>query len=332
MARRPWGESGGGRLVIRAPNHLGDLVMAIPALQAESADVLVLRWLAPLLAMADLPGAVIPFDRGFSGFLRAARTVRSERYCRGVLLPPSLSSALLLGAGGVRELRGTATDGRRPLLSSVVDLADAKSMHRSALYHFLVTGVRPAETLVPRLKVSEAARGSWGKLAGDHALRTVGLFPGSNASSRRWDAARWKDLAGHLVASGRNVVVFGSASERELTAEVAGTSAFDAGGKTDLAVLAAGLAGCELFISNDSGPLHLAAAVGTSTLSLWGAGDPAITGLTGGAHRMLRRADLACVPCVRNVCPRTGPGYILEAAERECLCLIRVDDVLAAVS
>jgi heptosyltransferase-2 len=332
MAHRPSGEPGRARTIVRAPNHLGDLVMALPALAAEPADVLVLRWLAPLLAMAELDGEVLPFDRGFSGFLAAARLLRERDYERGVLLPPSLSSALLFGAGGVGHQRGTATDRRRSLLASPVDPGEVAAMHRSEAYLFLVTGRRPAYRPVPTLRVTAETCDRWLGVAGPRAERAIGLFPGSNASSRRWDAARWTELAARLAKSGRNVVVFGGAAERELTAHVAGDVALDAGGRTDLALLAAALAACDLLITNDSGPLHLAGAVGTRTLSLWGAGDPAITGPSGPGHRLLRRTDLPCVPCVRNACPRRGPGYILEEAERECLRLISVDDVVAAGS
>jgi ADP-heptose:LPS heptosyltransferase len=96
-------------------------------------------------------------------------------------------------------------------------------------------------------------------------------------------------------------------------------------------LLAAGLASCDLVISNDSGPLHLAAAVGTRTISLWGAGDPARTGPPPG-HTVLRDRRLFCLECVKNQCPRSGPGYILPDAYMECMQLISVDDVLTSVN
>jgi heptosyltransferase-1 len=77
--------------------------------------------------------------------------------------------------------------------------------------------------------------------------------------------------------------------------------------------------------------MHLAAAVGTPTVSLWGAGNPAITGVVGDRHVRLQRSDLACVPCVKNECPRRGAGYILPDAELECMALIEPGSVLAAV-
>ncbi|MBI4544645.1 MAG: glycosyltransferase family 9 protein [Gemmatimonadetes bacterium] len=320
-------------LILRAPNHLGDLVMALPALEVAgaAADTLVLETLAPLLELSGFRGRVLPLERGAAGFWSGVRRLRRGRYRRGVLLPPSFSSALLFRLGGVRERRGMQTDGRSMLLTEPVPLHRLAGLHRSAVYFALVTGSPPAAPLVPRVRVAAGAREAWARLVGGGGRPVVGLFPGGHAPSRRWDGGRFAALARALAARGARVIVFGGPAERELTARVAGQVAVDAGGRTDLPLLAAGLADCHLLVSNDSGPLHLAAAVGTPTVSLWGAGNPAVTGPAGAAHRLLRRPELPCVPCVKNRCPRSGRGYVLERAEVECLKLIEVGDVLAAV-
>jgi lipopolysaccharide heptosyltransferase II len=318
-------------LVIRAPNHLGDLVMSLPALEAAGeADIVLPRGLAPLLGLSTVRGTSLPFDRGPRGFLRAIRALRARRYRRGVLLPPSLSSALLFALGGVAERRGTSTDRRGPLLTDGLPRARLAGLHRSAQYHFLVTGAPPASPLIPRLEVGEYLRDRFRALLPDVNAPLVGLFPGSNAPSRRWPVTRFATLAGRLRAAGALVVVFGGPAERAVTAAVAEGGAVDLGGRTDLLLLAAGLATCELVISNDSGPLHVAAAVGTRTLSFWGAGDPAITGPPRGPHHLLRHPELFCVPCIKNVCPRSGPGSFLADAHNECLHLIDVDEADAA--
>src|SRR5690606_2782170 len=161
-----------------------------------------------------------------------------------------------------------------------------------------VTGEIPSVPPVPRLALPRRARERWQGLVPPGGGPRVGIFPGSNASSRRWDPERFAAVARSLAAQGEVVVVFGAAGAGAL--EVAGGWGRDLGGRTDLARLAAGLADCALVLSNDSGPLHLAAAVGTATVSLWGAGNPASTGIHGAQHRVLRREALPCVPCVRN--------------------------------
>lgn len=333
MTRDPTGTG----TVVRAPNHLGDLVMALPALAAAGgADVLVARWLAPLLETArEAAGEgagfrrVLPLDRGAGGLLRAAGEVRRGRYERGILLTPSFSSALVFALGRVRRRRGTPTDSRAALLTEPVPRIEGRA-HRAAAYWALVTGENPAAPPVPRLAVPARERDRWRELAGPAGAPTVGIFPGSHASSRRWDADRYAGLARRLAGRGLRVAVFGSPAERELTAAVAGGHALDLGGRTDLPLLAAGLAECALLVTNDSGPMHLAAAVGTRTVSLWGPGDPAVTRPLGDGHLLLR-GDLPCIPCTKNRCPRSGTGYRLPDAERECMRMIGVGEVEAVV-
>jgi len=319
-------------LVVRAPNHLGDLVLALPALDHARPDAIVVRRpLLPLVAMAGLPGRLIPLDRGLGNFISTAAAIRSARFDRGVLLTPSLSSAALFRLGGVKQRRGTATDGRSVLLSDAVDSARLAALHRASSYMALVGAEVSAEPPVPRLTIPAEAAERWQQLAGT-SRSLVGVFPGSNASSRRWAPESFGEVSRRLSDMGMSVVVFGGPGETALTAAAAAGAAVDLGGKTDLVTLAAGLAACRLLLTNDSGPMHLAAAVGTPTVSLWGAGNPSETGPLGQGHTLLRHAELPCVPCRMNKCPRRGAGTVLRQAERECMTLITVDEVMTAVA
>ncbi|HWZ59800.1 MAG TPA: glycosyltransferase family 9 protein [Gemmatimonadaceae bacterium] len=315
--------------VVRAPNHLGDLVMALPALEAAPHDVLVLDTIAPLLTMARIEGTVIPLTRGTAGFARAVSRLRRGNYARGVLLTPSFSSAFLFAAAGIPNRRGTSTDARSLLLTDCVPSYPFTKLHRAKTYWTLLSNNTMPDPLRPRLTVPDEARARWRALAPDGPL--IGLFPGGNAPSRRWSPASFADLATRLAARGARVVVFGGPTERDLTKQVAGSHATDLGGQTDLPLLAAGLAACDLVVTNDSGPLHMAAAVGTPTISTWGAGDPLVTGPLGPGQRLVRHPELPCVPCTRNVCPRSGHGTRLPDAHNECLALITIDEVDALI-
>lgn len=318
--------------IIRAPNHLGDFVMALPALAAApAADVVVARWLAPLAEQLRRTGAVIPLDRGRGGILRAVSALRRRRYGSGVLLPPSFSSALIFRLGGVRRIRGAATDRRSLLLSDPLPRSWLQDRHRSIVYAELVAGRSLDAVPAPRLPRSAATDAEWARLRGDAGTGpVVGVFPGSNAASRRWDADRFAAVADRLARDGARVHVFGAPAEAEVTRSVAGTRAIDFGGRTSLPVLASALAECDILLTNDSGPMHLAAAVGTRTLVVSGPADTQETAPGGTGHVYLQRLDLPCVPCVKNECPRRGAGYILPEAERECLRLIEPRDVLEA--
>lgn len=323
----------GRRRVVRAPNHLGDVVMALPAMAEDGSDVMVRAWLAPLVRMAGLPGAVLPLDSGWSGWRRAAAALRRQRYPRGVLLTPSFSAAWLFRWGGVKRLRGTATDGRSWMLGERIPREALVGHHRVNQYRLLlgqdVTGAPEYPSLVPPREAMEAWQA---RLDGEGPL--VGLFPGSNASSRRWPVARFAEVARALVGRGVRVVAMGSAGERALTARVAEAApgVVDAGGGTDVQGLAALLAMCDLVVTNDTGPMHLAAAVGAPTLTLWGPSDPAEVAPQGSGHARVEGPPLPCRPCFKNQCPRSGPGTFLTDGHEECMHLIETKQVLSAAS
>ena len=134
-------------------------------------------------------------------------------------------------------------------------------------------------------------------------------------------------------ARGTRIVVMGGAGEAGLTALVAGAAdtALDVGGRTDLADLAALLSLCDLVVTNDTGPMHLAGAVGTPTVSLWGPSDPNEVRQVGASDSRVTGAVLPCKPCRRNHCGRRGRGTVLAVAHGECMRLIEVEAVLAAV-
>lgn len=326
-----------GGLIVRAPNHLGELVLALPALRhaasSEAAGgrklwVQAVTWLRPILELADLDVRVLPLDDRRAVF-RAARQVARTGAERGILLTPSASSAIIFRLAGLRERRGTG--GRRSvLLTDVVDRAPLLEGHRVHEFLALVGGDTAGEPPVPSLTApSEDASAGSGKRS-DRPV--VALFPGANGEARRWPAGRFAALAGRLTADGRRVLVLGGPGDEPLTRAVwqAGAATGeceDLGGRTSLLELAGVLAGCDALVTNDTGPMHLAAALDTPVVALEGPADVRQTRPLGGHVRLVGRFDLPCVPCVRNRCPRSGPGTELPEARDECMWLITVDEV-----
>lgn len=350
-------------LVVRAPNHLGELVLALPAL-ARATElsgpppiVQVVEGLTPVLAMSGLELEAVPLEDRHAVF-RAALDLRRRSPGRGVLLTPSFSGALIFWLAGVPERRGTATDARTLLLTDRVDREPLLKGHRVLEYLELVSpgaglGRREepdGDPPAPKLSELDGAVEAWrGLLAAptvdpkaprlplgredDRARPTVGLFPGGNAPSRRWPAERFRELGDRLTGDGMSTPVFGGEAERERTAAVCDgvAGAVDLGGRTSLAALAGGLLACDVLVTNDSGPMHLAAAVGCPVVVPSGPADPVQTRPLGTPARLVGRFDLPCVPCVLNECPRSGEGYVLAEAERECMHLITVEEVREAV-
>lgn len=330
----------GGGLVVRAPNHLGELVLALPALSyAATAEtdagrrlsVQLVAGLEPILDMAGLEVERLPLENR-RDVLAGGRQIRRTGARRGILLTPSASSAVMFRLGGLESRRGTAGGGRKWLLTDPVERAPLLERHRVNEFLTLVGAEGDGDPPAPVMRPPAAP----GRSAGAGGVHTVAVFPGANAESRRWPAGRFAALAARLAAAGRRVLVLGGAGEEGLTRVVARAAAAhgeceDLGGRTDLTALAAVLGGCDALVTNDTGPMHLAAALGTPVVALEGPADVRQTRPLGRHVRLIGRFDLPCVPCVRNRCPRTGPGTELADAHNECMWLIPVDAVEQAV-
>ncbi len=326
------------RIYARAPNHLGDVVIAIPALRrlAERYPEATLdiwcpyRW-APVLEMANLPAAVIAFRRT-RAIWRTAGRLRHLAYEAAYLFTPSFSTAGVVWLAGIRERRGTPTDGRSLLLTQRAGREAESEEHRASFYLRIADpDWGGGEPPVPRISVPGEARDQFRRLVVDRLDRpAVGIFPGSNAPARRWPEGRFTALAAILARDVGTLIVFGGPGEEVLAARLAaaaGRRGIDLGGRTSLRTLAAGLEVCDLLVTNDSGPMHMAGALGTPVVALFGAGNPKHTGPLGAPARILRHSTLPCSPCYHVSCPRRGPGTFLPEAQNECLQLISVDAV-----
>ena len=329
-----------GGLVVRAPNHLGELILALPALRhmteiegraGRRPWVQFMAGMEPILDMAGLEVERLPI--GDRRAVRAGgRQIRGSGASRGILLTPSASSALMFRLGGLRSRRGTGGGWRTWMLTDPVPRGPLLERHRVHEFLALVGAETEGDPPAPVLRIPDAGERSRG--VGEPLV--VALFPGANAESRRWPAGRFSALAQRLASAGRRVLVLGGPGEEGLTAVVASAGAAfgeceDLGGRTDLTGLAEVLAGCDALVTNDTGPMHLAAALGTAVVALEGPADVRQTRPLGAQVRLVGRFELPCVPCVKNLCPRSGPGTELTEARNECMWLISVDEVERAV-
>jgi ADP-heptose:LPS heptosyltransferase len=150
----------------------------------------------------------------------------------------------------------------------------------------------------------------------------VVVHPGASVPARAWAPGRSAQLVEALVAAGRTVVVTGAPGERDLTAFVAGGAAIDRGGATDFPGLAAVIAGADAIVVGNTGPAHLAAAVGTPVASLFAPTVPAVRWRPWKVPHELLYVDVPCAGCRARVCPLEG---------HPCLGGVSVQDVFAAV-
>lgn len=335
-------ESWCGRVYARAPDRLGDVVMALPALRrlaercgAVEVDVWCpIRW-APILEMAELPAAVVPF-RPQRAVWKSAAWLRRSRYDAAYLFADSLSAAAVVWLARVPVRRGLPRSGGRWLQTERASRSATRGEHRAALFMAVADPEwRAGRPPGPRISVPRRAREQFERLLAGRAGRPlVGIVPGSRAAARRWPEGRFTALAGLLAAEGAGVVVFGGPGDEVLAARVAagaGERGIDLGGRTSLAVFAAGLSACDLVVANDSGAIHLAAAVGAPVVGVFGPRAPEQTAPLKGSRRVLWHSSLPCAPCGKDNCPRRGSGTFLPDGRGECLQLVSVEAVARAV-
>jgi len=325
-----------GRVLVVRLDSLGDVVVCGPAVRAVAAgaahvtvlagprgaeaarllpgvdDVLVFDapWISPDGRPVD-PAAVAALGEQLRGRFEAALVLTSFHQS-------ALPTALLLRLAGVPWIAAVSTDFPGTLLDlRLPEPPDAPEPERmltiaaGAGWH-LPAGDDGALRLRPDLPV-----------AGGLPERYVVVHPGADAPARAYPPALWAEVVGALAADRWPVVVTGSAAERPLTAAVAGSSALDLGGQLDVAELAGVIAGAEAIAVGNTGPAHLAAAVGTPVVSLFSPVVPVVRWAPYTDARVVlgdRTAD--CAGSRARLCP--VPGH-------PCLAGVPPAEVVAAV-
>jgi len=329
------------RTLVVAPNWVGDCVMAEPVFRALAASgrqlvVLAKRPLHGLLGL--FPGVVTAIDNR-----RDAATVgeiAAGAFDEALLLPNSFRAAWMLSQAGVPRRFGYRADFRGPLLAPAVERPRAGfKVVRPQIedYRELLAAmaVAPPPDWIPRLELSpelvERGRERLGRARLlDGAGPLVGLQPGAEwGGSKRWPMRYWADLALTLRRRLPEVreAIFAGPKEIWLGVRIheeSGKLHPMLGPDLDLPGLASVLSHFDLLVTNDSGPMHLAAAVGVPCVALFGPTDRRRTAPAGGAsagHVVLSR-DLWCSPCFRRRCPLLHHG---------CMRGLGVDEVADAV-
>jgi ADP-heptose:LPS heptosyltransferase len=234
-----------------------------------------------------------------------------------------LPLALLLRQAGVPFVAATSVDYPGSLLDVRHQIDDDVHEVERALSLGAAAGFPlPAED-DGRLRVRGAAReGGLPSVVGPGPY--VVVHPGASVPARAWEPAPPRALVALLTAAGRRVVVTGAPDERELTAWVAGGDALDLGGATGLVTLTGVLSGADCVVVGNTGPAHLAAAVGTPVVSLFAPTVPAVRWRPWGVPHELLRVDVPCAGCRARACPVPGhpclagvvPGDVAAAVER----------------
>jgi heptosyltransferase-2 len=310
------------KILVRAPNWIGDSILAVPALQSLSHNhpeaeiwVAARRWVKDLFVSYPFISGVIPLaDRADLKTLRsAAQELKGHAFDAGLLLTNSFGSALLFALARIPHRWGYATDGRRILLTRGVRPRDpGTTTHQTQYYLDLISGL-DMKTQAPALsfplgedEVQEA----------EGLLRAKGISPASPlailnpggyfGSAKRWPPESFSALAAKLQENEQaQVVIVGSQEEiplGELVAKPLVAKPAILSGQTSLRQLAAVISLADLFVTNDSGPMHMANAVGTPVLAIFGPTDPEATAPFQDPSAWLHKPP-PCWPCAYRDCP-----------------------------
>ncbi len=327
-------------IIIRMPNWIGDLVMATPliadlkkAFPSARITAMVLEKIGHLLEVDPSIDELFFFSKT-KGFIRRIKEknvvekLKVGNYDLGILATNSFSSAWRFWQGDVKNKIGFRSDGRSFLLDYPISFpSNREKQHLVLTYKALLSplGLSPSKR-APRLFLKEEELEKVKDFIKRFDIPTqsslIGICPGAAyGTAKCWLPNRFREIAKRLLAKNASYVIlfFGSMQEKTLINEIcSGLSAhaINLAGLTDLRELMGLIASCSLFLTNDSGPMHIADSFDIPMIALFGSTDPIVTGPYRQIQSVLKK-DVACSPCFKKVCPIDFP----------CMKKLSVDEV-----
>ncbi|HUV50294.1 MAG TPA: lipopolysaccharide heptosyltransferase II [Anaerolineae bacterium] len=328
------------QLLIRSTNWIGDAVMTTPAVRAirknfphAEISILTKPWVAPVFESSPYIDNILIYDdfekhKGLSGKLRLARELKTYGFDAAILLQNAFEAALIAFFAGIPCRIGYNTDARSFLLThSVSCTPQIKKMHQTGYYLGILHGIGldtdgPGLDLVVDKKYQNRAA----KILEEHGVsradRLVGINPSATfGPAKQWFPERYAALSDKIhEVFGARILLFGGPGDRELGRRISQMMQHppvDLCGKTKLEEAIALINMCNLFITNDSGLMHVAAALDIPLIAIFGSTNPVTTGPKGLDSRIVR-IPVECSPCLKPECPK---GHL------KCMDQIEVDMV-----
>jgi heptosyltransferase-2 len=332
------------RILVKGTNWVGDTILSFPAVNAlrclfqqSHIAVLAKSHLAELWRANPDINEVISFDRAKGAQrifdeLRMSRLIKQQGIDLAVIFPRSFSSAWMIFLGGVPHRIGYKGEVRDWLLTErVARSTQILSAHRMYYYLHLIErlGRGPSPSL-PTLSLNGELEKWADNFLSHNSLRgriLIGFNPGATyGEAKCWPLEKFVELGKRLRQTyDASILIFGSPQpkEQELNTTIAegiGEGCLNLSGQTSLLELASLLRQCHLLVTNDTGTMHVAAAVGTPVVAIFGPTDPRTTSPVGEEHVIISR-EVPCSPCLKRVCPE----------DHRCMNLIGVEDVFHTV-
>ncbi len=333
----------GNRILIRGTNWIGDSVMSLAALREvrrlfphHHLTLLVRDWVSGVFENQGLVDEILPLEDTSShlrSFFRLVGTIR--HFDSALLFQNAFRAALMTRLAGIPERIGYRTDGRALLLTRRA-WPRIKELNRHQIYYYLdllyQTGLSPHDYLndphfKPDIHLSPTEDGMQ---KAKKLLRSVGVSAGQPTilinpgafygSAKRWFTNRYAALADRLIKGDQaQVILIGSEGEQLIAEEIQSFTKQPLKvltGQTDLPTLMGLLSQCDLLLTNDSGPMHLAAALNTPQIAILGSTDEVATGPLSPRAQVIHK-HVECSPCLLRECP----------IDLRCFSRIEVDEV-----
>lgn len=305
------------RILVVGPSWVGDMVMAQPLIHQLSGggqarvDMLVPAWVMGLASR--MPGVTdamaSPFGHGELALgrrWRLGRDVSRRSYDQAVVLPNSLKSALVPWFAGIGRRTGFRGEMRWGVLNDIRAL-DRASVPRLVDRFLLLADSAPSFPPLPQLRTDETRqRHLLERLGLDVSRPVAGLCPGAEfGPAKRWPTRHFAALAARLIERGMTIWLLGSSRDAGIAAGIEAqcpNAVVNLCGRTTLEDAVDLLAACSVVVSNDSGLMHVAAAVGRPVIALFGSSSPEYTPPLSATARIVRN-PVPCSPCFKRECP-----------------------------
>jgi heptosyltransferase-2 len=330
---------GANNILIRGTNWIGDAVMTIPAVNAirntlpkSRISVLAKPWVAEIYRLCPAADEIIPFHdpgahSGIRGKLRLAGELGEKRFDAAILLQNAIEAAIISFLAGIPIRAGYNSDGRGFLLThSVQRTKTIRQVHQIDYYMEMVKslGCKLTEKnfclqLNPEsVAISDDIFHQNGIKKGG---KLIGVAPGATyGPAKRWFPERFAAVTDRLMDEfDAQTILLGSLEDRkssERMGEKARHALIDLSGKTNLKQAMSVIARCNLFISNDSGLMHIAGALNVPLVAIFGSTNPVTTSPAGNKSIVVHKS-VSCSPCLKEVCP----------TDFRCMDMVTVDDV-----
>ncbi len=317
------------KILIRATNWVGDAIMALPALRAvrkrfadAEISILALSYVGDIYRDQQICDQIIRYDRGgihagIGGRERLAAELREQEFDVALLLQNAFDAAWVAWRAGIPKRIGYSRDARGFLLTEAVRVPKTGEIpaHEKFYYLELLRRIGWADSLpdeavislnVPEQDRQRAAEFLLGAGSRPHALRIAVGAGASYGSAKCWPPDRFSEALNRLQTQGdAEVILFGTSAETKVSGAIATglrRAPINLTGKTTIADLPALLSQCHLFLGNDSGAMHVAAAVGLPVVAIFGPTDPLGTAPVTPRSSIVRERPY-CSPCFLRHCP-----------------------------